>query len=86
MTVCQLNVAQQLLISEEHLSHLGALLLWAILVDFNQVSDSFSPAGAEAAYRTAKHLGYQSLAPSLNVGIMMLKAKKSDCHVALHIR
>lgn len=51
MTVCQLNVAQQLLISEAHLSHLGAPLLWAILVDFNQVSDSSSPAGAEAAYR-----------------------------------
>lgn len=49
--LCQLNVAQQLLINEEHLSHLGAPLLWAILVDFYQVSDSASPTGATAAYR-----------------------------------
>lgn len=49
--LCQLNVAQQLLISEEHLSHFGAPLLWAILVDFYQVSNSSSPAGAEAADR-----------------------------------
>lgn len=51
MTVCQPNVAQQLLITEEHLSHLGVPLHWAILVDFYQVSDSSSPAGAEAAFR-----------------------------------
>lgn len=51
MTVCRLNVARQLLITEEHLSHLGVPLLWAILVDFYQVSDSSSPTGAKAAYR-----------------------------------
>lgn len=49
-SVGQLNVAQQLLVNEEHLSHQGAPLLWAILVNFYQVSHS-SPTGAEAAYR-----------------------------------
>lgn len=49
--LCQLNVAQQLLISEEHLSRFGAPLLWAILVDFYQVSNSVSPSGAEVADR-----------------------------------
>lgn len=34
VAVCQLNVAQQLLITEEHLSHLRVPLLRAILVDF----------------------------------------------------
>lgn len=63
LTLCQLNAAQQLLENEEHLSRSGAPLLWAILVDFYQVSDSSSPAGAWAAYRmlpsaTSKHLGH----------------------------
>ena len=51
VAVWQLNAAQQLLITEEHLSHLGVPLLRAILVDFYQVSDSSSPIGAEAAFR-----------------------------------
>lgn len=49
---------EQLLINEKHLSRLGAPLLWAILVDFYQVSDSSSPTGAEVAPVTPKHLGY----------------------------
>lgn len=65
---------QQLLISEEHLSH----LVWAILVDFYQVSHSSSPAGAEAAFRIYSRI--LGLAPRPKVGgFKCMTAAESRC-------
>lgn len=56
-TVCQLNVAWQ---RRAPVTFRSLSLMWAILVDFYQVSHSSSPAGARAAFRMLP-LGHQNI-------------------------